>query len=262
MKMYQKMPAQKGLGLVELMVALAIVSFLALIMIMIFLSGRASFFTQDQVGRLQENGRYAFHLVTQELQVAGFRRDVWDPPAFGFSLTANTQDGGANAAPDVIEVQYESKRNCFNVDNPVTEDVIRPDTGATMTVPQFHLKVTQFSVVNNQLLYTCSYGPAAGPLVQQVSNPVADGIENLQVQYGEDLTGDFSVNQWVDGGNWNALQNVVSARVALVVRTPEQFTIEADNETFDLYGTTTAAVGDQRLRNVFSGQVSLRNQTL
>jgi len=252
---------QKGFSLIELMVTLVLVSFLAIAMIMIFLSGRTSFLTQDQVGRLQENGRYAFHLMTRELQRAGYQREVWEPPAFGFAFTANTVDGGGTA-PDTIELQYESDRDCNDAFNTVTENIIRPDTGASVAVPAFHLRLISFSVVDNQLMYSCSYGPVNTAPTLQINAAVADGVENLQIQFGEDMTTDFSVNQWVDGGAWNNFANVVSVRVAMVVRTPEEFAIGTDNETFDLYGTTTAAAGDQRIRRVFSGQVSARNLTL
>ena len=253
---------QSGFSMIELMVTLVLVSFLAIMMVMIFVSGRASFLTQDQVGRLQENGRYAFHLMTSELQRAGFHRKVWEPPRFGFAFTANTLDGGKSAAPDIIELQYESDRDCSSAFNTNTEDITRPHDGSVITVPQFYLKQINFSVIDSQLIYTCSYGPVDGVLAQQVNAAVADGVENLQIQFGEDLNSDLSVNQWVDGGNWNNFQNVVAIRFGMVMRTPEQFTVEADDQTFDLYGTTTTAVGDNRIRRVYSGQVSVRNLTL
>lgn len=253
---------QSGFSLVELMVTLVLVSLLAIAMVMIFTSGRASFLTQDQVGRLQENGRFAFYLVTKELQRAGYQREVWSPPVFGFAFTANTLDGGGGATPDTIELQYESDKDCSNEYNSVTEDITRPHDGSVITVPQYFVRLINFSVVNSQLIYTCSYGPSAGPLVQQVNAAVADGVENLQIQFGEDLNSDFSVNQWVDPGAWNNFQNVVSVRLGMVIRTPEQFTVEADDQTFDLYGTTTTAIGDNRIRRVYEGQVSVRNLTL
>lgn len=252
---------QRGMGLIELMVAIVLALLLALAMIAIFLSGRASFLTQEQVGRLQENGRYAYHLMTTELQRAGYRRASWDPPRGGFAFTANTVNG-ANDLSDVIELQYETDRDCFSDFNTVTENLPQPDGTGTLTVPQFYQKLIRFSVINDQLWYQCSYGPVNGALAQQISASVADGVENLQIQYGEDLTRDLSVNQWVDAGAWNNFANVVSVRLAMVVRTPEEFTTEADQETFDLYSTTSTAAGDNRIRRVYSGQVSLRNQTL
>ncbi len=251
---------QFGLGLIELMIALLIVVLLSIVAVMMYSAGRTSYLTQEQMGRLQENGRFAFQLITNEVQRAGFREQVWEPPQFGFAFTGNTQDGGDNA-PDVIELQYETDRDCLRAFNTVTETVTRPD-GSTLTKPLFHLKRVRFSVVNNQLIYQCLYGPPNGTLALQINDAVADGVENLQVQYGEDLTGDFSVNRWVNAGNWTEFSDVVAVRIGLSVRTPEEFPVEQDAQTLDLYGAITSAAGDRRLRNVYSGEVSVRNLTL
>jgi type IV pilus assembly protein PilW len=256
---------QAGVSLVELMVALVISSLLIAGMVAMFLSGRTSFLTQEQLARLQENGRYAFALMTSEIQESGYHRQTWDPPQLGFAFTNNSTDGGGTAS-DQIEVQYESDRDCRDAYNTVTEAALLPD-GSAITVPQFYQKLIRFSVVDNQLVYTCSYGPVNGTLVQQINEAVADGVENLQVQYGEDLTNDLSVNQWVAAGGWNNAFDVVAVRVALLMRTPEAFATEQDAETYDLYGTIVTPVSadaadNRRLRRVFAGEVNLRNLTL
>lgn len=253
---------QRGVSLIELMIALLLSSLIILAMVSVFIAGRASFLTQEQVARQQENGRFAWELITGELQEAGYHPVVWDPPALGFALTNNTTDGGG-LNPDTLELQYESDRNCFGAENTVTEAVTQPN-GTNVNVPQYYQKLARFAVdgTTDQLVYTCSYGPVNGALVQQINAPVADGIENLQIQYGEDTTGDLSVNQWVNAGAWTNFFDVVSVRIAVVVATPEEFTVEDDTQTFDLYSGTSTAAGDNRARKVFAGQVNLRNLTL
>ncbi len=251
---------QNGVSLIELMVTLLIVSLLIIAMVVIFLSGRASFLGQEQVGRLQENGRFAFNLMTKEIQRAGYRPVVWEPPKLGFAFTNNSINGSGTGS-DSIELQYESDMDCLGVFNTVTEAVTLPD-GTTTDVPSHYQKLVSFSVLNDELLYVCSYGPVNGTLVTQINTAVAEGVENLQIQYGEDLTNDLSVNTWVNAGGWNNLFDVVAVRIAMSVHTPEQVRIEADTGTLDLYGMTTTAAGDRRIRRVYSGQVSVRNLTL
>lgn len=255
---------QKGLSLVELMVALLVSSLLISGMVAMFLSGRASFLTQEQMGRLQENGRFAFSLMSREIQESGYHRQIWDPPQLGFAFTVNTLEGSGTTS-DQLELQYESDRDCRDNYNTVLEAVTRPD-GTAINVPQFYQKLVRFSVVNDQLIYQCSYGEINGTLTEQINEAIADGVENLQIQYGEDRTGDFSVNQWVSAGAWTNLFNVVAVRVALLLRTPESFATQAEAQTFDLYGTTLTfgsdAVEDRRVRRVYSGEISLRNLTL
>lgn len=264
----KRLNRQTGVTLVELMVTLVIASLLILALVAVFLSSRTSFLTQEQLARLQENGRYAFESITRELKEAGFRRETWEPPALGFPLvTANAADGGAvtadggGANADTLVIHYESDKDCLDDFNAVTENVAVPG-GGTATVPQYYHKLLRYTIVNNQLNLECRYGPVNGVLAQQINGPIADGVENLQVQYGEDLNGDLSVNQWVNAGGWSNAFDVVAVRIGLVVRTPETFTTEADTQTFDLYGTTTTAQNDQRIRRVYAGEVNMRNLTL
>lgn len=251
---------QCGASLIEVMVSLLIVSLLMIAMVVIFLSGRASFIGQEQLGRLQENGRYAFNLMTKEIHRAGYRPEVWELPRLGFAFTLNSVNG-TGIGSDVIELQYEFDKDCFGAFNTATVPITQPD-GTVVNVPRFDQRLVSFSVVNNELLYSCSYGPVNGALAVQINSAVADGVENLQIQYGEDLTNDLSVNSWVNAGGWNNLFDVVAVRIAMAVRTPEQIRLDADTQTLDLYGLTTAAAGDRRIRRVYSGQVSVRNLTL
>lgn len=259
---------QKGLTLIELMIALVLSTLIILSMVYIFLSGRSSFLTQEQIARQQENGRFAWQLLTQELQKAGYYPEVWEAPELGFALVAQgspdavlgTADNGDDA--DQLEVHYESDRDCFGVENLDTEPVLTP-SGVIVNVPQYYRKVISFSVdALDQLNFRCNYGPIDGALVEQIDLPIAEGVENLQVQYGVDTNGDLSANQWLDFGAVGNVFDIVSVRMALLVATPNEFAIEADAQTFDLYSHTTAAVGDQRSRKVFAGQVNMRNLTL
>ena len=256
----QQQVKQSGSSMVELMVALLVVSLLMIAMVAMFLSSRASFIGQEQIGRLQENGRYAFNLITKEIERAGYRPEVWEPPRLGFAFTNNTTNGSGTDS-DTIELQYESNEDCLGAFNTTTDAIILPD-GSTVNVPRHEQRLVNFSILNNELIYVCSYGPINGALVEQINTAVAEGIENLQIQYGENLTNDLSVNNWVNAGGWNNMSDIVAVRIAMSVRTPEIVRIENDTRTHDLYSHTTTAAGDQRIRRVYSGLISVRNLTL
>ncbi len=260
---------QRGLTLIELMIALLLSSLIILAMIFTFISGRASFLTQEQLARQQENGRFAWQLMTEEIQKAGYHPDVWDPPELGFALVAagdpdaieGTADNGTD--PDQLELHYESDRDCFGRENATTEP-LTPPIGAAVNIPSYFRKVVSFVVDENtnQLIFRCNYGPIDGALVEQINAPVADGIENLQIQYGEDTTGDLSANQWNDFGAVGNVFDIISVRIAVLVATPDEYVAEPDAQQFDLYSHTTAAANDRRSRKVYAGQVNMRNLTL
>jgi len=62
----------KGFSLVEMMVALVITLILLSGIAQIFLSSKKSFTIQNSLGRMQENGRYAMEILTQDLRRAGY----------------------------------------------------------------------------------------------------------------------------------------------------------------------------------------------
>lgn len=256
---------QAGVTLLELMIALLISSLLILAMVFLFMSGRASFLTQEQVARQQENGRFAWQLITREMQQAGYFPQVWDRPRIGFAI-AEVNNGGGTAS-DAITLQYESDKDCYgDYNRNETEPLEQPD-GTIVNVPAHWHKVVRFELDGNadvnRLLYSCGYAqinPPNVPAFNIVQQPVAEGVSNLQFQYGIDGDNDLSVDQWVDAPG--TVADVLTVRVAILVATPEIIASEADDQTFDLYSFTTAAYGDQRTRKLFAGQVNMRNLTL
>lgn len=88
---------------------------------------------------------------------------------------------------------------------------------------------------------------------------VATGVDNLQVQYGEDTDGDKVINVWRTAGmvaDWN---NVLAARVNLLLVSAENnVTTSPQPYTFD---GTTITPADRRFRSAFSVVVNLRNRT-
>jgi type IV pilus assembly protein PilW len=58
---------QRGLSLIELMVALAIGAFLVLGVVTVFLANKDSARLENSLARLQENGRFALDLMREDL---------------------------------------------------------------------------------------------------------------------------------------------------------------------------------------------------
>ncbi len=83
-----------------------------------------------------------------------------------------------------------------------------------------------------------------------VDQEVVEGVEDMQILYGEDTDADGTANRYVPAGTAGLiLENVVSVRLALTLRTLE------DNVAL------TTANGDRRIRNTFSTTIVLRNRT-
>ncbi|WP_461518561.1 PilW family protein [Porticoccus sp.] len=63
---------QDGFTLIELMIALLLGLLLSGAIISVFLEGKNNFVQDDEVARVQENGRYAIRLLSREIGMAGF----------------------------------------------------------------------------------------------------------------------------------------------------------------------------------------------
>lgn len=122
------------------------------------------------------------------------------------------------------------------------------------------LSTNSFYIRNNPAgipsLYRKTFNQAAEELVE--------GIEQMQITYGVDTTGDGSADEYRAAdtvGNWN---NVVSVRISLLaVSLQDNLTVDGPQGYF-FNGQQVAPeeVGDRRLRRVFSRTIALRNRVL
>ena len=69
MKLY---PRSKGFSLIELMVAMVVGLLLLVATGNMFLSNKRIYTEQEEMGRLQENARYAFNVMARDIRGAGF----------------------------------------------------------------------------------------------------------------------------------------------------------------------------------------------
>lgn len=86
-----------------------------------------------------------------------------------------------------------------------------------------------------------------------------EGVENMQIQYGEDLDGNRSADVYRSADqvvDWGA---VVSVRISLLLQSVEDG-IVSHPQTYRFNGMTTTAT-DRRLRRTFSTVIALRNRT-
>lgn len=87
---------------------------------------------------------------------------------------------------------------------------------------------------------------------------LAEGVEDMQILYGEDNNGDLAADRYLDatalGGN---MTNVVSVRLNLLMRSTEQIATAPVPYTFNGVATTPT---DRFLRRVFSTTITLRNR--
>lgn len=95
-------------------------------------------------------------------------------------------------------------------------------------------------------------------LGSSVPEELIEGVQALQIVYGEDTDADRIVDAYVTAnlvGNW---ANIVSVSVSLLVRSEEVGT-DVDTSTYNLLGTNLGPFNDRRQRMLFTTTAALRN---
>ncbi|SDI48311.1 type IV pilus assembly protein PilW [Pseudomonas delhiensis] len=176
---------QQGLSLIELMVALTVSSFLIIGIVQIFIDNKNTFVFQQAQTENQENSRYTFLLLDQELSKTGYRRQ----PDRGFDTSFPAVTSQSTPAPPAgcsflegrtvslangggICIRYEPRdpdeRNCLGAkpaDGTVPDE---PYTTSTLTVME------RFYVDDNEL--KCAVGGDEEVILR--------GVADIQFEYG------------------------------------------------------------------------------
>lgn len=106
--------------------------------------------------------------------------------------------------------------------------------------------------------------------VIQQNQELIEGVENMQILYGEDTSGgDKIADTYVTGNNVTSWANVVSVRIALLFRTIKpNAQIAPDTAIHSMLGGTVAGgatvgpMNDYYRRRVFTATVQIRNRSI
>ena len=88
---------------------------------------------------------------------------------------------------------------------------------------------------------------------------LATGIENLQIEYGIDTTGNGQPNVYLTNPTLAQLQGVVAARIFLIGRTTDIDTRYTNTKTYSISNAPAFVPNDNFHRRVFSTSVAIQN---
>ncbi|MDJ0806799.1 MAG: PilW family protein [Gammaproteobacteria bacterium] len=330
MIMDKSLRRQRGLSLVELLVASAVGMMLMAGMIQIFVGNKQSYRVQEALSRLQENGRFALMFIERDIRMAdyggcGTRSEAvvlqntlstsasylgdlatgiegyeatssseWDRTpdasisspiggsdiltirrAQGQSFKVVTHGGGTadvvlnSGIPfddgDIVMIADCVGAAVFEIDS-VSAGALQH----SVNLDRDYLdgEVFRFDTVSYYVRNGTSGQPA---LYQRTGNnlqELIEGVEEMQIVYGEDTDADDLVDQYVTADAVSNWDDVISVNISLLLTTLEDNLTPTDDpqpyifdgETYD--GAANALPADNRLRRAFSSTVTLRNRTL
>lgn len=249
---------QRGLTLVEIMVALVISLFLLAGLLQMFIGTRQSSRVQENLSRVQENGRFVIDFLSRNIRLAGYRSrsTIEEGKSFedkfpGVRPIQGTNDDGTNGS-DTLTVIFEGEgagqgdiRNCLNA--PIISSAVAPVTSSNVFTVSYDSASGKYEL-------RCQSG--AGVAAQAI----LEDIENMQILYGENTNGDaFGVAEYyVPANNVANWDRVVSVRISVLVRTKENNLVAAP-QAYSFNGATVTPT-DRRLRRVFTTTITLRNR--
>jgi type IV pilus assembly protein PilW len=99
---------------------------------------------------------------------------------------------------------------------------------------------------------------------QATAQEIVEGVENMQVFYGEDTSGDRAADSYVAANAVSDWGNVVSVRIRLLMRTADEILRgPVDTNAYDVDGDGVEEydpLDDRRMRQVVGGTIGLRNR--
>lgn len=292
---------QCGLTLIELMISVTIGLVFIFGAVTFLVSGHQSFRAQNSGSRIQENARFALDILKEHVRMAGYNdttSSLLDLPALIYRGACDTINGQtANpCSDDTTTDQGDRLAMALRIPTGATGVAAQDCVGSPLTALNEHVVnvfwVEQDSSSGVSSLYCRGYNPDTNTWYGTAAQPLVDGIEQMQVQYGlvdgnTSSTGntpssgtggrvDRYLNatelQTLDAANAtrNYWGDVRSVRIALLVSAgAEQAaddganTLSSDTlasyQTFTLLDGAAYTPAETRIRRVFSTTITLNN---
>ena len=293
---------QRGLTLIELMISVAIGLVFILGAVNFLVSGHQSFRAQNSGSRIQENARFALDILKEHVRMAGYNdttSSLLDLPALIYRGACDTINGlSANpCSDDTTTDQGDRLAMALRIPTGATGVAAQDCLGSPLTALNEHVVnifwVEQDSSSGVSSLYCRGYNPDTNTWHGTQAQPLVDGIEQMQVQYGlvdgnPSSTGNTPssgtggrVDRYLNATDLQALDaadttrnywgDVRSLRIALLVSagarqaaddgagTLDSATQTASYQTFTLLDGAAYTPAETRIRRVFSATITLNN---
>jgi type IV pilus assembly protein PilW len=132
------------------------------------------------------------------------------------------------------------------------------DTGASILVPYSHRYFVGPGVSGEPALFL-RRGVLSGTNIGSTQSiELVDGVEDMQILYGEDTNGDGTVNAYRSAAAVGDMNDVLSVRASLLVRSRQQNVLDSAQAL--TFNGVAVDGGDLRLRRVYTMTSTIRNR--
>jgi len=282
---------QAGLTLLELLIAMGLGLFLVAGLIQVLLANRVAFNVQENMSRIQEDGRFVTTVMNKAVSMAGYREDstvaastqfstytIPSTPALPPPITFNgaqvvrgTDDNGTGTTDEIQDgTDTVAVRFRGSTDNTTRDCHGTVIASGTIAINRFY--------VDEDTLYCRSdiYNPATGAVLSAANpkQPLINNVEDMQVLYGMSTSGgtnDIAAECYIDasttlgsGSDCTTLNydQVVSVRISLLLKSEDDnLTPDRSAQTYTFNGAIATAA-DSRLYRTLTTTIAIRNKIL
>lgn len=250
---------QRGVSLIEIMVALTISLFLMAGILNIFISSKQSYQIGRSLAELQENMRFVSDYLPKFIRLSGYRST---PDNTNFTSKATVFNAsepfvqvisnlGINNS-DILSIRYQGSGDGAGTPDNTVMDCLNQALDANQIA-------TNMLSINANLDLECqSINPNAPSNV--TSEVLVSGVEQMKILLGEDLDNDKTADRYVPSNVAGInMDNIVSIRLGFLLRSTNEIQKVQDTKTYNILGTEYTPTPDFRIRKVVTFTVQLRN---
>lgn len=271
---------QSGFSLVELMIAITLGMVLMGAALQFIVSTRQTYDINDDVARIQENGRIALDILVNDLQFAGYRTPLNGDGLVPNFFLMNCATGANSADACLLDgegggagIVNRSDRLAIQFDPPPDDgtetDCLGNTIGATtLLVNVYTIGSVAGSSINS--LFCRGFDAGTGTWIGAGgAQPLVDGIDSMQVLYRVTTPGTTTTNdqyRYISGNqittaNW---PYITAARVALLASNGLVVgSANAQTRSFQLLDSAQLdyPATDRHPRRIYSTTVQFNNQS-
>lgn len=254
---------QLGLSMTELLVALAISSFLILGITQIYIDNKLSYLYQQNQSNNQENKRFLDLLLENYLNKAGFRRSPAQLPEYAFDAVPANSDCQAFAKEQAVTPAKGGVGICLRY-FPLVKGELDCTANATPAFDDTKAYTPNYEV-GSPVVMTLRYEPDQTPkgldgkLVCKVGNTSVElltGIADFRMTFGTSTTLDRKISSIVKFSDWKASSgNIMQISYSALIASGNKSRPSTDSLALSNWNKDSSSAEKTRLSDADKGQL-------
>lgn len=246
---------QKGLSLVELLIAMLLGLMLIAGALQMMLSSQQIYQATDTLSRIQENGRFALNFLSKDIRMAGYNttesadgKVFWDG-ACGAANPCTTNGAGNDS--DQIGILMDPSNDLDCQGNAVASE-------DTVIANVYYIDDPENDLISS--LYCRGYDLSANSWIS-AGQPLVDGVENMQILYGiTDPVTNNMITSYVRSNEIADWAGIGAARISLLLNNGQTVgNGDTATRTFNVLDADVLTFTDKHDRQVFATTITINN---